>query len=80
MWARAKLCACLEVVNACAANGQFVEKDGQAYCENHYYELFGGRCMKCNQPIQGDHLSALGGKWHTQCFVCTECNAPFPGG
>jgi len=34
-------------------------------------------CGRCNKPIQGQGLQALGKKWHAECFSCDFCTKPF---
>lgn len=33
-------------------------------------------CKKCNKPIYGSYITALGAYWHPEHFVCTSCNRP----
>lgn len=61
------------------SNGRFLEKDGKAYCEEDYFNMFAPRCGACDKPIMADCLNALGRQWHPQCFVCMECHQPFSG-
>ncbi|MBF0610749.1 MAG: protein DA1 [Magnetococcales bacterium] len=37
-------------------------------------------CVACHQPIHGRFLQALGGNWHSQCFICPECRQPIGSG
>lgn len=30
-------------------------------------------CTKCNEPLQGKYLRALGGTYHLGCFKCMVC-------
>jgi len=32
-------------------------------------------CLNCKKEIRGYFITALGGKWHEECFVCAECRA-----
>ncbi|KAG0247471.1 hypothetical protein BG011_001423, partial [Mortierella polycephala] len=41
------------------------------YCEKDYLRLFAPKCTGCSDPIKGDFISALKGKWHRDCFGCT---------
>lgn len=54
----------------------FHMEDGQPYCEQDYYHLFGTNCHGCDYPIEaGDKfLEALGFTWHDTCFVCAVCS------
>ncbi|XP_063665761.1 PDZ and LIM domain protein 5 isoform X13 [Pan troglodytes] len=56
-------------------NNVFHLEDGEPYCENDYYALFGTICHGCEFPIEaGDmFLEALGYTWHDTCFVCSVC-------
>ncbi|CAO3653651.1 unnamed protein product [Cunninghamella echinulata] len=58
----------------------FMIQDGLAYCESDYLKLFGHQCKGCGKYIKGSFIGALGGDWHKECFVCTECQQPFPSG
>jgi len=33
---------------------KYYEKNGSAYCENHFNQLFGDVCFHCNEVIDGD--------------------------
>ena len=33
-------------------------------------------CKGCGQPIMGRYISALGGNWHPEHFVCAGCKLP----
>lgn len=59
----------------------FHMEDGQPYCEQDYYSMFGTNCHGCDFPIEaGDKfLEALGFTWHDTCFVCTVCCASLEG-
>lgn len=49
------------------------EVKGLAYCEEHYYDLFGHRCDTCCQVIDGDVVSALGKFYCSNHFSCHFC-------
>ncbi|XP_075901003.1 PDZ and LIM domain protein 5b isoform X2 [Nelusetta ayraudi] len=59
----------------------FHMEDGQPYCEQDYYSMFGTNCHGCDFPIEaGDKfLEALSVKWHDTCFVCAVCCANLEG-
>ncbi|TKS84469.1 LIM domain protein 5 Enigma -like protein Enigma-like PDZ and [Collichthys lucidus] len=59
----------------------FHMEDGQPYCEQDYYSLFGTNCHGCDFPIEaGDKfLEALGFTWHDTCFVCAVCSTSLEG-
>jgi len=31
-------------------------------------------CKGCKKPLGGYFITALGGKWHEECFVCSQCS------
>lgn len=49
------------------------EMKGLAYCEQHFYQLFGRKCFTCQQIIKGDVINALDKYWCVQHFVCAFC-------
>ncbi|KAF8945019.1 hypothetical protein BGZ47_003365 [Haplosporangium gracile] len=55
----------------------YMVHDGYPYCEKDYLRLFAPKCSGCRDPIQGDFISALKGKWHRDCFGCTVCHIGF---
>ncbi|KAK8167082.1 hypothetical protein IWX90DRAFT_384973 [Phyllosticta citrichinensis] len=58
----------------------FVEKDGYAWCVDCHTNRYSTKCKKCRKPVTDTVLKALGAEWHPDCFVCTECSAPFDDG
>ncbi|XP_051924595.1 PDZ and LIM domain protein 5a isoform X2 [Hippocampus zosterae] len=62
-------------------NNTFHLEDGEPYCEQDFYRLFGTGCHGCEFPIEaGDKfLEALGYPWHDTCFVCTVCSTTLEG-
>ncbi|KAM8885926.1 PDZ and LIM domain protein 5-like isoform 2-T3 [Spinachia spinachia] len=66
------LCACCQQP---IRNNTFHLEDGEPYCEQDFYSMFGTSCHGCEFPIEaGDKfLEALGYTWHDTCFVCTLC-------
>ncbi|XP_078736328.1 LIM and senescent cell antigen-like-containing domain protein 1 [Lampetra fluviatilis] len=52
-----------------------MERNGLAYCETHYNQLFGDICFHCNRVVEGDVLSALNKTWCVSCFCCSACHA-----
>lgn len=60
-----------------AGGMEFVVHKGYAYCEKCHVNLHKERCRGCKRPILGDLISALGGKWHPECFTCELCREPF---
>lgn len=59
--------------------GSFFELAGQAHCQRCYQLQFCPKCAHCNQAITDRCVTALDKKWHTHCFVCTQCTSPFQG-
>lgn len=49
------------------------ERNGLAYCEQHFYAMFGKRCNACDQIIKGDAINALDKFWCVQHFACAFC-------
>ncbi|KAF9576369.1 hypothetical protein EC968_008664 [Mortierella alpina] len=67
---------CRECGDPFAEDGYMVHED-QPYCEKDYLRLFAPKCTGCQDPIQGDFINALKGKWHRDCFGCTVCHIGF---
>jgi hypothetical protein len=57
-------------------NDTFFEFENEPYCEEHFFQAQGMYCARCSEPIADFAVEALGQKWHTECFTCTECNCP----
>ncbi|TXT11002.1 hypothetical protein VHUM_01753 [Vanrija humicola] len=55
----------------------FVIHKGHPYCERCHLRLHKPKCRGCKQPIPDVALTALGSKWHAECFVCDNCTKPF---
>lgn len=55
----------------------FYERDGVAYCERDYHNLFAPRCAYCNGPIVDKCVTALNATWHPEHFFCAQCGRPF---
>ncbi|XP_038161958.1 PDZ and LIM domain protein 5a isoform X4 [Cyprinodon tularosa] len=62
-------------------NNTFHLEEGEPYCEQDFYSLFGTGCHGCEFPIEaGDKfLEALGYTWHDTCFVCAVCCTSLEG-
>ncbi|XP_054467334.1 PDZ and LIM domain protein 5a [Anoplopoma fimbria] len=62
-------------------NNTFHLEEGEPYCEQDFYSMFGTCCHGCEFPIEaGDKfLEALGYIWHDTCFVCTVCCTTLEG-
>ncbi|XP_072128158.1 transforming growth factor beta-1-induced transcript 1 protein-like isoform X2 [Mobula birostris] len=54
-------------------DGSFFEHAGQPYCETHYHQRRGSLCLACQKPIAGRCISAMGGRFHPDHFVCAFC-------
>ncbi|XP_038560092.1 PDZ and LIM domain protein 5a isoform X2 [Micropterus salmoides] len=72
------LCACCQRP---IKNNTFHLEDGEPYCEQDFYSLFGTGCHGCEFPVEaGDKfLEALGYTWHDTCFVCAVCCTTLEG-
>uniref|UniRef100_A0A8C2W856 PDZ and LIM domain 5a n=1 Tax=Cyclopterus lumpus TaxID=8103 RepID=A0A8C2W856_CYCLU len=72
------LCACCQQP---IRNNIFHLEDGEPYCEQDFYSMFGTSCHGCEFPIEaGDKfLESLGYTWHDTCFVCTVCCTTLEG-
>jgi len=57
----------------------FMEKDGNFYCEDCYYNAFSPKCGYCQEIIKGQYITALDQSWHPDHFLCIECGKPFEG-
>ncbi|XP_034547077.1 PDZ and LIM domain protein 5a [Notolabrus celidotus] len=62
-------------------NNTFHLEDGEPFCEQDFYNLFGTSCHGCEFPIEaGDKfLEALGYTWHDTCFICAVCCTTLEG-
>jgi len=50
------------------------EHENDLYCLIHYAALFRKICNKCQKPIVGRLVTALGKTWHPEHFNCTVCS------
>jgi hypothetical protein len=57
---------------SCALDGAYFKHDDMPYCQEHYQELFGAKCAKCDKVITGQIFEALGKQYHLECFTCVE--------
>ncbi|XP_032510921.2 PDZ and LIM domain protein Zasp isoform X6 [Danaus plexippus] len=60
----------------------FVEENGQLYCEFCFEQYIAPPCDKCHNKIKQDCLTAIGKRFHPECFNCVYCgklfgNSPF---
>lgn len=69
---------CAECGDPFDSNTPFVERDNYAYCVRCHTKRTSSRCRQCkNQILDELTVEALGGKYHEQCFVCSECEGGF---
>ncbi|KAJ5482664.1 hypothetical protein N7539_006110 [Penicillium diatomitis] len=69
---------CAECGDPFSSTTPFVEKDGFAWCLRCHGRRTAPRCLGCKQHVLDDLvISAIGGQWHEQCFVCHECGDGF---
>jgi len=62
-------------------HGEYVAKDGRAYCEKDYQKLFGITCVYCKRYITGKVLQAGDAHhFHPSCARCSKCGDPFVPG
>lgn len=62
------------------SGGNCFEFEGDLYCKEHYELCLRKNCAKCDKPIMGRSITALGNIWHTECFTCSICNVGFGEG
>ncbi|KAJ8374475.1 hypothetical protein SKAU_G00050550 [Synaphobranchus kaupii] len=55
----------------------FFEREGKAYCETDYQNLFSPRCAYCKGPILQNILTAMDHTWHPEHFFCNHCGEVF---
>ncbi|KAL4896690.1 hypothetical protein BDV59DRAFT_111738 [Aspergillus ambiguus] len=69
---------CAECGDPFSHDTPFVEKDGFAWCLQCHSRRTAPRCLGCKKHVLDDVvISAIGGQWHDQCFVCHECGDGF---
>ncbi|KAL6239049.1 hypothetical protein BDW75DRAFT_165865 [Aspergillus navahoensis] len=69
---------CAECGDPFNSQTPFVEKDGYAWCLNCHSRRTAPQCAGCKKPVLDDIvITAVGGKWHENCFVCHECGNEF---
>jgi len=60
-----------------------IEKDGYAWCVKCHMKITERRapkCQKCEEPVTGKYVMAMGGEWHENCFRCALCDGLFHDG
>jgi hypothetical protein len=50
------------------AGDKFRKHEDKPYCDSDYEKLFGLKCSKCSQTIEGQVFEALNKKFHMECF------------
>merc|ERR1711871_385650 len=73
-----KNCFTCTVCSSPFPDGQFFAESRNPYCEEHFLEMFGSKCYRCDEFVNGDVLTALDKTWHLECFVCDGCGEGFP--
>ncbi|XP_041437513.1 actin binding LIM protein family member 2 L homeolog isoform X12 [Xenopus laevis] len=73
-------CFVCKVCGCDLAQGGFFVRQGDYVCTQDYQRLYGTRCFRCDEFIEGEVVSALGKTYHPGCFVCAVCRNPFPPG
>lgn len=69
---------CAECGDPFDSGTPFVERDNYAYCVRCHTKRTSARCRQCKAQILDElTVEALGGKYHEQCFVCSECEGGF---
>ncbi|KAF7204623.1 transcript variant X2 [Nothobranchius furzeri] len=61
-------------------NGEYINKDGAAYCERDYQTQFGVKCEACQRFITGKVLEAGHKHYHPSCARCCRCGGVFTEG
>jgi len=56
------------------SGGNCYEYETNLYCQVHYEAIIRKTCAKCNKPIMGRSITALGQVWHPEHFNCHICN------
>merc|ERR1712232_882743 len=49
--------------------------NGTVYCEKDFLEQCCNKCTGCGFAVAGG-LAAMDATWHSECFVCFECDVP----
>lgn len=55
----------------------FLERDGQFFCEDDFYERFNPKCAFCEMAIRGQYVKAMDKLWHPNHFLCFGCETEF---
>jgi len=57
--------------------GKGIPKNANIFCTKDFIQLFVPKCQRCGLPIKGETVSALGTKYHKNCFTCISCDKKF---
>ncbi|KAL4862711.1 hypothetical protein BDV12DRAFT_39471 [Aspergillus spectabilis] len=69
---------CAECGDPFSSDTPFVEKDGYAWCLQCHSRRTAPQCLGCKKPVLDDVvITAVGGRWHDDCFACHECGDSF---
>jgi hypothetical protein len=69
-----KECFVCRTCQAPFPSAEFYVHENAPYCAQHYHELNGSLCRKCNHGIEGQYLETdRRGKFHAHCFCCSRC-------
>ena len=52
----------------------FYVYDGQPVCRYHFHKMNNTICKNCNEPIEGQCIDVVEGRYHPECFKCCECH------
>ena len=55
---------------------EYHEHDGELLCTEHFVLRNAPPCARCEGPVAGGGVSALGRAWHRECFVCSDSGKP----
>ncbi|EDQ93007.1 uncharacterized protein MONBRDRAFT_19246 [Monosiga brevicollis MX1] len=58
-------------------NDSFFPIGNEPFCEACHSDTL-APCKGCGKAVSGVVISAVGGSWHEDCFVCGTCKNPFP--
>ena len=61
-------------------NQTFYVEHEEPYCEEHFQSQFVKICGRCGENIESTLVSALNQSWHSDCFVCTDCETSLNNG
>jgi len=61
-------------------NRNFFPHNNIPHCDRCFSELYCPKCAHCDKPVLDRCITALGKKWHSEHFICTQCLKPFGSG